>query len=53
MQDNTKAMGPFQFISDAGIPTIQMYFGARHGKGPADGALDCIKLAAKWAVKAR
>ena len=48
-----KNKGPFQFISDAGIPTIRMYFGARHGKGPADGAVDCIKLAAKRAVKAR
>ena len=30
-----------------------MYFGARHGKGPADGAVSHIKLAAKRAVKAR
>ena len=48
-----KSKGPFQFISDAGIPTIRMYFGARHGKGPADGAVGHIKLAAKRTVKAR
>ena len=27
-----KSKDPFQFISDADIPTIQMYFGARHDK---------------------
>ena len=48
-----KSRGSFQFISDAGIPTIRIYFGARHGKGPADGAVGHNKSAAKRAVKAR
>ena len=46
-----KSKGPFQFISEAGIPTIHMYFGAHHGKGPADGAVGWIKSAATRAVK--
>ena len=29
-----KLKGPFQFISEAKIPTIHMFFGACHGKGP-------------------
>ena len=46
-----KSKGPFQFISEAGIPTIHMYFGAHHGKGPADGAVGQInKNAATRAV---
>ena len=48
-----KSKDPFQFISDSGIPTICMFFSACHGKGPADGAVGRIKLAAKRAVKAR
>ena len=46
-----KSTGPFQFISEAGIPTIHMYFRAHHGKGPADGAVGRIKSAATRAVK--
>ena len=46
-----KSKGPFQFISDAGIPTLRMFFGARHGKGPADGVVGRIKGAAKKAVR--
>ena len=45
-----KSKGPFQFISEAGIPTLRMFFGARHGKGPADGVVGRIKGAAKKAV---
>ena len=46
-----ESKGLFQFISDAGIPTLRMFFGARHGKGPADGVVGRIKGAAKKAVK--
>lgn len=48
-----KSKGPFQFISDAGIPTIRMFFGARHGKGPADGVVGRVKSAVHLAVKGR
>ena len=48
-----KSKGPFQFISEAGIPMIRMFFGVCHGKGPADDAVGRIKSAAKRAVKAR
>ena len=47
-----KSKCPFQFISASGIPTLRMFFGARHGKGPADGVVGRIKSAAKRAVKA-
>ena len=46
-----KSKGPFQFISEAGIPTLRMFFRARHGKGPADRVLGRIKDAAKNAVR--
>ena len=48
-----KSKGPFQFISEAGISMIRMLFGACHGKGPDDGAVERIKSAARRAVKAR
>lgn len=48
-----KSKGPFQFISAAGIPTIRMFFGARHGKGPADGAVGRIKRGVTLSIKAR
>ena len=48
-----KSKWPFQFISEAGILTIRMFFGACHGKGPADGAVGGIKSVAKRAVKVR
>ena len=48
-----KSKGPFQFLSGSGIPTLSMFFGARHGKGPADGVVGRNKSAAKRAVKAR
>ena len=48
-----KSKGPFQFISEAGIPKIRMFSGTHHRKGPTDGAVGRIKSAAKRAVKAR
>ena len=48
-----KSKGPFQFISKAGIPTIRMFFGARHGKGPADGVVGRVKMMVTRAVKCR
>ena len=47
-----KSKGPFQFISESGIPTVHMFFGAHHGKGPADGVVGRMKSAVKRAVKA-
>ena len=48
-----KSKGPFQFVSESEIPILRMFFGARHGKGPADGVVGRIKSAAKRAVKSR
>lgn len=48
-----KSRGPFQFISQSEIPTQRMFFGARHGKGPADGAVGRVKGSVRRAVKAR
>ena len=48
-----KSKGPFQFVSESEIPILRMFFGARHGKGPADGVVGWIKSAAKRAVKSR
>ena len=48
-----KSKGTFQFISCADIPHLKMCFGARHGKGRADGAVGRVKAAATRAVKAR
>ena len=48
-----KSKGPFQFVSESEIPILRMFFGARHGKGPADGVVGQIKSAAKRAVKSR
>ena len=42
-----KSKGPFQFISASGIPTLCMFFGARHGKGPTDGVIGRIKRTSK------
>ena len=47
-----KGKGTFQFISCSDIPLLKMYFSARHGKGPADGAVGRVKAAATRAVKA-
>ena len=38
-------------MSEAGIPIVHMYFGARHSKGPADRAVGRLKSAATQAVK--
>ena len=48
-----KGRGTFQFVSYSDVPKLKMYFGARHGKGPADGAVGRVKAAATRAVKAR
>ena len=48
-----KRKGPFQLISESGIPTVHMFFGACHGKGPADGVVGRMKSAAKRDVKAQ
>ena len=48
-----KGKGTFQFVSYSEIPKLKMYFGARHGKGPADGAVGRVKAAATRAVKSR
>ena len=42
----------FQFVSCSEIPLLKMYFGAQHGKGPADGAVGRVTFAATRAVKA-
>ena len=34
-----KDKGTFQFVSCSDIQLLKMYFGAQHGKGPADGAV--------------
>ena len=47
-----KGRGTFQFVSYSDVPKLKMYFGARHGKGPADGAVGRVKAAATRAVKA-
>ena len=49
--DQYKSKGSFQFISEAGIPTIHMYFRGHHEKGLADSAAGWIKSAATRAVK--
>ena len=48
-----KGRGTFQFLSYSDVPKLKMYFGARHGKGPADGAVGRVKAAATRAVKSR
>ena len=48
-----KSKGPFQFISESNIPTVWLFFGALHGKGPGDGVVGRIKAAARRAVKSR
>ena len=48
-----KSRGIFQFVSYSDVPKLKMYFGARHGKGPADGAVGRVKAAAARAVKSR
>ena len=48
-----KGKGMFQFISCSDVPLLKMYFGAQHGKGPADGAVGRVKAAATRAVKAQ
>ena len=47
-----KGKGTFQFVSCSDILLLKMYFGARHGKSPADGAVGRVKSAATRAVKA-
>ena len=46
-----KSRGIIQFVSYSDVPKLKMYFGARHGKGPADGAVGRVKAAAARAVK--
>ena len=48
-----KGKGTFQFVSCSEIPLLKMYFGAWHGKGPADGAVGRVKSTATRAVKAQ
>ena len=48
-----KGKGTFQFVLYSEIPKLKMYFGARHGKGLADGAVGRVKAAATRAVKVR
>ena len=48
-----KGRGTFHFLSHSQILKWKMYFGARHGKGPADGAVGRVKAAATRAVKAQ
>ena len=48
-----KGKGTFQFHSESESPLLHMFFGARHGKGPADGAVGRIKNAAMRAIKSR
>ena len=38
-----KSKRPFQYISNADIPTIQNYFGSNYGKGPSDSATGRVK----------
>ena len=48
-----KGKGTFQFHSESDVPLMHMFFGARHGKGPADGAVGRVKHAAWRAIKSR
>ena len=48
-----KSRGIFQFVSYSDVRKLKMYFGARHGKGPADGAVGRVKAAAARTVKSR
>ena len=48
-----KGKGIFKFVSHSEISKLKMYFRARHGKGPADGAVGRVKAAATRAVKLR
>ena len=48
-----KGRGTFQFHSQSQTPLMHMFFGARHGKGPADGAVGRVKYAAWRAIKSR
>lgn len=48
-----KSKGPFQYLSFSDIPTQRNYFGSRHGKGPADGAVGRAKQLATRAKKSR
>ena len=48
-----KGRGTFQFHSLSEIPIMHMFFGARHGKGPTDGAVGQVKYAAWRAIKSR
>ena len=46
-----KGKGTFQFVANSDVPKLKMYFGARHGKGPASGTLGRVKAVAARAVK--
>ena len=48
-----KSKGPFQFIPESNIPTVQLFFGVHHGKVPVDGVVGRIKAAARRAMKSR
>ena len=46
-----KSKGPFEIISLSSTPIIRFFFGSRHGKGPADGAIGRAKQATNNAHK--
>ena len=48
-----KGRGMFQFHSQSQTPLMHMFFGARHGKGLADGVVGRAKYAAWRAIKSR
>jgi hypothetical protein len=48
-----KSRGPFQFLSESRVPTVRTFFGNRHGKSEADGAIGRVKRAASLARQSR
>jgi hypothetical protein len=48
-----KSKGPFQLVSQSKIPMIRMFYGERHGKSEADGAIGRAKAAAQRARLSR
>ena len=46
-----KGRGTFQFHSESDTPKMHMFFGARHGKGPADDVVGHVKHAAWREIK--
>ena len=53
MQEPVQVKRKFQFHSESDTPKMHMFSGARHGKGPADGAVGCVKHAAWRAIKSQ